>query len=190
MQPEDHEEVERLARYLLHPPVSLERMTFDESSGQLVYRRKRDRGFGATKTFDALDFLARMLMHIPEPRRHSVLYYGWYSSVARSRRPKLAGDDPLETESAGTSEEDSPDSSERRRLRRLWASMLRRIYEIDPLACRFCGSEMRVISFIMDPRVVRRILDHVRRKDHPEGRGPPVAARAGTLMPTPHAPAG
>lgn len=176
MQPEDQEEVERLARYLLHPPVSLERMTFDESSGQVVYRRKRDRGFGATKTFDALDFLARMMMHIPEPRRHSVFYYGWYSSVVRSRRRKLVAEDPPGTDSAGVTEEEPPDSSERRRLRRLWASMLRRIFEVDPLACRFCGSEMRVISFILDPKVVRKILDHVGKKE----RGPPVAACAGT----------
>ncbi len=65
LQPESHDEVERLARDLLHPPVSLERMTFDASTGQVVYRRRRDRGFGATKTADALDFLARRLMHIP-----------------------------------------------------------------------------------------------------------------------------
>ena len=38
-------------------------MTFDASTGQVLCRRKRDRGFGITKAFDALDFLARMLMH-------------------------------------------------------------------------------------------------------------------------------
>ncbi len=36
VQPEDHDEVERLARYLLHPPVSLDRMSIDESSGQVL----------------------------------------------------------------------------------------------------------------------------------------------------------
>ncbi len=76
VQPENLDDIERLARYLLHPPVSIERMTFDEELGQVVYRRKRDRGFGATKAFDPLDFLARMLMHIPDPRRHSTFYYG------------------------------------------------------------------------------------------------------------------
>jgi hypothetical protein len=27
--------------------------------------------------------------------------------------------------------------------------MLRRIYEVDPLTCRECGSEMKIISFII-----------------------------------------
>ncbi len=116
----------------------------------------------------------------PKPRRHSTFYYGWYSNVARSQRRKIAGNGPPQTDNAGTAKDDLPDSGERRRLRRLWASMLRRIYEIDPLACRTCGSEMRVISFIMDPKVVRKILDHVATKVHPKGRGPPVAAGAGT----------
>ena len=33
-----------------------------------------------------MDFLARLLMHIPEPRLHTVRYYGEYSSVVRARR--------------------------------------------------------------------------------------------------------
>ena len=39
---------------------------------------------------------------------------------------------------------------------------------------------MRVISLIMDPKVVSKILDHVGTKVQRKGRGPPVAARAGT----------
>ena len=100
--------------------------------------------------------------------------------MARSRRRKIVGDGPQQTDNAGTTKQDLPDSRERRRLSRLWANMLRRIYEIDPLACRNCGSEMRVISFIMDPKVVSKILDHVGTKVHRKGRGPPVAARAAT----------
>ena len=30
-----------------------------------------------TQTFDPLDFLARMLMHVPAPRLHTTLFYGW-----------------------------------------------------------------------------------------------------------------
>jgi len=172
VQPEDHDQIERLARYLLHPPVSLERMRIDESSGQVLYDRKRDRGLGKTQTFDPLDFLARMLMHIPEPRLHTTFFYGWYSNATRGRRRKLAEQDSPETEDA-SSQEDPPNAAERRRLRRLWANMLRRIYEVDPLICVECGSEMKIVSFIMDPPVIKKILEHLAKKKGTRGRAPP-----------------
>jgi len=84
--------VERLARYIMRPPVSLERMAWD-GVGDVCYRRKR--GHESTglrerevESFDPGEFLARVIMHIPEPRRHLVRYYGWYSNVSRDKRLK------------------------------------------------------------------------------------------------------
>jgi hypothetical protein len=58
----------------------------DESS--VLYRRKApDRFGGSQATFDAMDFLPRLLMHIPQPKLHTVGYYGEYSSVARAPVP-------------------------------------------------------------------------------------------------------
>ncbi len=83
---EDAAGTERLARYLLRPPLSLERMSWD-AEGLVRYHRKARGRFGAgLATFDAMDFLARLLMHIPQPKLHTVRYYGEYSSVARGRR--------------------------------------------------------------------------------------------------------
>ena len=63
-------------------------------------------------------------MHIPQPKRHTVRYNGEYSSVARARR--RAEHDDEETKSSRDTELTS--SAERRRLRRAWAQMIRRIY--------------------------------------------------------------
>ena len=76
----------------MRPPISLERMRWD-GEGEMRYRRKRghespgleERG---VETFDPLEFLARVIMHIPEPRRHLIRFYGWYSNVSRGRRRK------------------------------------------------------------------------------------------------------
>ena len=35
------------------------------------------------ETFGPVEFLARVIMHIPEPRRHLIRFYGWYSNVSR-----------------------------------------------------------------------------------------------------------
>ena len=129
--------------------------------GEVVYQSKDG---AREERFDPLEFVARLLMHAPEPRLHTVRYFGAYSSVARAR-----------TEGLGTAAEsgaDQPSSTERRRLRRSWARMLAKVYEVDPLLCE-CGAEMKVIAFITEHRVVSKILGHVRRRDAREERGPP-----------------
>jgi len=35
------------------------------------------------------------------------------------------------------------------------------VYEVDPLECPKCGAGMRVIAFITEPAVVRKILEHL-----------------------------
>src|SRR5262249_4571255 len=48
------------------------------------------------------------------------------------------------------------------RERRLkWASLLRRVFQIDVMRCASCGARMRVIAFIQDGDVSRRILEHL-----------------------------
>ena len=130
--PDDAAGTERLARYLLRPPLSLERMSL-EADGSVLYQRKaRGRFGGAQSTFDAMDFLARLLATVrlrtqfQQPKLHTVRYYGEYSSVARARRRSEQVEDEASTPAIVL-----PSAAERRRLRRAWAQMIRRIY-----ACR------------------------------------------------------
>ena len=55
--------------------------------------------------------------------------------------------------------------------------MIKLVYEVDPLLCARCGSEMRVLSVIHDPQVIDQILDHLRSRGIEPGRGPPETAR-------------
>ena len=76
------------------PPISLERVQWS-GEGEVIYQPKgghdgRARQAGdAAKVFDPAEFLARVIMHIPEPRRHLVRYYGAYSNVARAGSRRL-----------------------------------------------------------------------------------------------------
>ena len=47
-----------------------------------------------------------------------------------------------------------------RAARYRWAELLRRIYEVDPLACPRCAAPMRIVAVITDPAVITRILVH------------------------------
>ncbi len=47
-------------------------------------------------------------------------------------------------------------------------------FEADPLVCPSCGSEMKVIAFILDHAVVDKILRHLKRRaEKGKQRGPP-----------------
>ena len=81
--------------------------------------------------------------------------------------------DPLELIHALTTQIPDPSPS-----RASWARLLRRIFEVDPLLCPACGSEMKIVSVIMEPDVIDAILRHLKRtgmRDPFEGRAPPAA---------------
>ena len=50
------------------------------------------------QVFDPLDFLAEVTQHIPEPRAHTIRYFGWYSNKARGMRARQSAqqDEPQE----------------------------------------------------------------------------------------------
>jgi hypothetical protein len=62
-----------------------------------------------------------------------------------------------------------------------WVRLIQKVYEVDPLACVNCGSNMRIIALIDDVDVVERILKHLKVWDPqpdtltPAGPDPPQA---------------
>jgi len=116
------------------------RLQVDEHAKAIAYAARIKPGLEPSSVpspLDPKDFLARLVMHIPDPHRHVTRYYGAYSSVLRARRRREA---PAR---GGTQQPDAPASStspaptdpDMRALRRRWAELLRRIYELDPLVC-------------------------------------------------------
>ena len=65
-----------------------------------------------------------------------------------------------------------PEAFNRAEARHRWAELLRLIYEVDPLVCPQCGGQMRVVALIQDPRIIDRILRHLRAKGHDATAGP------------------
>ncbi len=53
-----------------------------------------------------------------------------------------------------------------------WAMLIKAVFEVDPLKCPKCGGTMKIISFIEEGDVIRKILKHCNLwKDPP--RPPP-----------------
>lgn len=88
----------RLARYCARNPVALERLTYDRTAKTVTYRSDKSEGPTAgTETADPLEFLARVLVHIPDKGHVTTRYYGWYANRPRGMRdkaPPAAADGP------------------------------------------------------------------------------------------------
>jgi len=107
-----------------------------------------------------------MCSHVPDKGEQLVRYYGFYSNVSRGRRKKQDHDDiiPSILESDGSS----------KAYRKNWARLIQKIYETDPLCCPKCSGKMKILSFIEDPEVIKKILKHLGLWDI-KARPPPKA---------------
>jgi hypothetical protein len=127
------------------------------------------------QVFEPLDFIAEITQHIPEPRAHTIRYYGYYSNKSRGMRAKA-------TAIANADQKDESDPANtvtHRQARSRWAALIKRVYEVDPLCCPRCGEQMRIISFIEardQATLIKDILRHCGLWKEPESRAPPVFA--------------
>jgi hypothetical protein len=151
--PDNDEGLENLARYIIRASFSSERMMYIPASetksgaAKVIYESKSDT---SSKTFEALDWLAQLTTHIPNRGEQMVRYYGFYSNKMRGMRRKAGEDNavPALMESVLTS----------RAFRKNWARLIQKIYHVDPLLCPKCQGTMKIISFIEEPDVIRKIL--------------------------------
>ncbi len=58
--------------------------------------------------------------------------------------------------------------------RKAWARLIQKVYEVDPLICPKCESEMRIVAIIQDPYEVDRILKWLEKKEN----SPPALEKA------------
>jgi hypothetical protein len=54
-----------------------------------------------------------------------------------------------------------------------WRECIKKVWEVDPLKCQHCQGEMKIISFINEPDVIRKILKHLGLWSTPEKPRPP-----------------
>jgi len=159
--PRDTTSMENLARYIIRASFSQERLSYLSESSRVIYKSKDGKG---TKEFDALDFIASICSHIPNRNEQMVRYVGFYSNVCRGKRKKQG-----RAESDYVIEDDSYNKS----CSKSWARLIKKIYEVDPLTCPKCGGDMRIIAFIEDCKVIKKILDWLGIYEFKRDRPPP-----------------
>jgi hypothetical protein len=178
---EEREGLLRVARYSARAPVAESRLRYDAERAEVELVADRTDGpYAGVHRMTALEFLARWVDHVPERYEVRVRYAGAYATrrrvwwrrrgivLAHARAPS----EVVEPEASG------PALQARRRR---WAELLRLVFKVDVEVCPRCGGEARIIGFVTEPRVVRRILAHLERRGVDARAGPwaGVAAASG-----------
>jgi hypothetical protein len=218
---------ERLLRYCLRPPLSLERLSI-RPDGKIVYQVKATRHGKATeRVMEPLQFMARLVALIAPPRHPLWRYFGVFAphcasrasvvpgypeapgdttehahpqqqeheaqKVAEHESPQASGPDDstaqasghggldasdvaasttrqpqaesvtvsatsapgTDGEGEGEGRKDRPRFSARWRID--WATLLRRVWNIDALACP-CGGRLRFVEVVTDKKRARQLL--------------------------------
>jgi len=162
--------LENLCRYMLRPPLAVERLE-RLASGRLAYRMKTPWRDGTTHVIlSDSELLEKLSALVPAPRFHLVRYFGILASAAKLRPSIVPVPPPASTAAPGghrnTAEEQNPHPRNY-----TLAQLMARIFAVDVLECPRCGSRMRILAAIEDPSVAGKILDCLGLPSRP----PPVA---------------
>ncbi len=126
--PSDEQGLERLARYMIRSPVNLQRLNYLPETHQVLYQANKGHDQQDSEILDSMEFLARVLMHVPDLNKSYIRNYGIYSNRSHLKPGKDS------TPADATQNEDPPCVS-KSNLRRRWANLIRRVYQSDPLIC-------------------------------------------------------
>ena len=160
------DQLEQVCRYILRPPLALERLT-ESTGGQLLYQFRRPWSDGSTALLlDPLELLERLAALVPPPRRPLLAYHGLLAPRARWRAAIVPpGHDDT-----------SADAGARSPGRWPWARLLRRVFAIQVLVCERCGGARRILGAVTEPHAVRRVLTALGlAAEPPPGRPVPAA---------------
>ncbi|MEN8905152.1 MAG: transposase [Clostridiales bacterium] len=95
---ENQDGIEKLGRYIIRAPISRERIKYISSNkshdgiAKVICKSKTT---GKAKTFDVLEWCAKVVSHIPNKGEQLVRYYGFYSNKARGQRKKANTDNKI-----------------------------------------------------------------------------------------------
>ena len=181
--PHDDKAKEALAQYMARYSVSLKKIVYEPVKGKVLFHTKYNKYFKENlKVFSVEDFISELVQHVPPPRMRVIRYYGLYSSRSRQKweeweyvsihAPQGWKDKHLEPGAEEKNENLTYDVTQgvhSGNKGSVWARLIAKVYEVNPLVCTKCGAEMKVVAVIMDSVEVEKILKHLAKT----GKSPP-----------------
>ena len=167
----DRKKRKRLCRYISRPSLSEQRL-FVNVQGQVVYKLKTAYQNGTTHiVLSPPPFLSRLASLIPRPRVHLIRFHGVFAPHFKYR--SLIVPQPSLSDKTSHTEQ----KKQKKSYSIGWAKMLKRVFAIDIQTCLKCGGQIKIISSIHNPQIIKKILTHLGENSKvPElspPRGPP-----------------
>jgi hypothetical protein len=151
----NREALERLARYILRPPLAQSRLERGPGGTLVLHMKKAWRDGTTAIRFEPLDFMAKLAALVPRPRQNTLRFHGVYAPNARLRSQVVV---PLEqTGRSPCSCGPQVPSSETNSL--CWRDLIWRVFAEDVFACPRCKGTMTRIAWITTPHAISSILD-------------------------------
>jgi hypothetical protein len=172
----DNKAREAIAQYMARCPVSFNKIIYEPFKSKVIFKTKYNKYFKENlKVYDADKFIARLTQHIPLPRIRLIRYFDLYSSKSRgkwkdwehvSKLAPLGWKEENEIQIQDEEKEipvpsNGSEDMSVKKSKATWARLIAKIYEVDPLTCPKCGSEMKILSVIMDTNEIKKILKHL-----------------------------
>jgi hypothetical protein len=150
-----------LARYLKKAPLALERLSIDESGTEPVVRYTKPlddtEQDEMMRNLTPLEFLAELSCHIPRVFEQTTRYFGVYSPRTRGGKRREARFQKLLENNFEPIDSPLP----ARTPSQSWARCMKLVFEVDPLLCPKCGSQMKIKSFLHSPKEIDRLCKHL-----------------------------
>jgi hypothetical protein len=177
---DERTKLERICRYIARPAVSEERLCTN-ARGEVIYKFKKpwDDGTTAIK-ITQMELMEKLAALVPRPRVHLTRFHGVLGPHYKYRKqivPQKKEQPTGLAVAAANGLADKPQASIAKRIS--WARLLKRIFGIDVTTCPKCNGQIRIIAAIEEPKVIKKILDHMglpstAPRMHP-ARGPPAS---------------
>ncbi|MGH9460475.1 MAG: transposase, partial [Vicinamibacteria bacterium] len=141
----------KLACYWMRSPVNLSRLRYHPKTQLFLYQPKAGHELDDQALLDPLEFLARVLIHVPEPNRHRLHFYGVYANRVRAsyRRDNMSPPD-----------ESDDLTPPRRSLSRRWAQLIDYGARAPPAARPAAASRLR--GGLRTPQLIAREVSRAR----------------------------
>ena len=155
----ERDKLERVCRYIARPAVSEGRLSLT-ANNEVIYKFKKpwDDGTTAIK-LTPMEMMERLAALVPRPRVHLTRFHGVLGPHYKYRKlivPKnKAALTAVATDAAAS---DKPSPSQKRIS---WAQLLKRVFDIDITVCSRCRGNIKIIAAIEDPKVIKKILNHM-----------------------------
>ena len=171
---------EAIAQYMMRNVFNTQNITYIQKTGKVIFRTKMQKGKNKKNfvVYDAEEFIAAITQHIPKKNFQMTRNYGWYSNKNRGLRAKaqnLSEETPTETIPDDAEVIDVSKYQPKNVPSLTWRECIKKIWKNDPLICSECLSEMRIISFINNPAVIKKILKYLNLWKDESARDPPQA---------------